>query len=74
MATRLATAQAIIAAHQPEDRQPGVCPVCTRRGVGSNGGPVSWQCAPYSMAARVLREAGQAVPAGADDEPGEPEQ
>jgi hypothetical protein len=55
----LKTARRIAATHRPEEGGPVVCPVCTRLGVGSNGGPVAWPCSPYREATPVLAAAGE---------------
>ena len=59
MALSLEDARANAAAHRPAEGRPGVCPVCTRLGVGNHQGPVLWPCDPYRSAVPVLRAAGE---------------
>jgi hypothetical protein len=54
--------------HRPSQEQPGVCPVCTARGVtGRPDEAVAWPCDQYQVSRKALVDAGILRPTPADD-------
>ena len=63
----LAAAELAVRRHRPVEGAAGVCPICTRLGVGDGQGPVGWPCAPYEMNRALLQRHGRRRPLPEED-------